>query len=119
MVDNFMGKLPESLRGAILTKSRVSLDETNLVVCGYNFDSSHQVDYDKLLSTYSLTTGFQSTSFGLAIKEVEKMLECKTNSDLTEDQIEKQKSNPIQREPTGCTIFLGKCFAVFWKLLYS
>ena len=107
MVDNFAGKLPDELRSAILTQTRVSFDtKTSQIVKGYEFGDK-TVNFDEMLSSSFLTTGFQATSFGLAVQEINKMIRCKVEGTLTEDEIEKQKSNPILRKPTPCTIFLG------------
>ena len=39
------------------------------------YDWSQGLDYEKLLSSY-LTTGFQATSFGLAVQEINRMVGC-------------------------------------------
>lgn len=67
---------------AVLQKSNLelSLQEVNIqqqTVKGYDFnqtkDNSNQIDYDELLSSY-LRVGFQATSFGRAVDEVNKMV---------------------------------------------
>lgn len=42
-------------------------------VCFQGYDFNQGVDHDKLLESF-LTTGFQATNFGLAVKEVERMV---------------------------------------------
>jgi len=42
-----------------------------ILIVGYNW--SQGLDYEKLLASY-LTSGFQATSFGLAVQEVNKMV---------------------------------------------
>jgi len=48
----------------------------NIKVEGY--DWSKGLDYEKIVASY-LTTGFQATSFGLAVQEINKMVVFKIN----------------------------------------
>ncbi|KAF2898016.1 hypothetical protein ILUMI_08157 [Ignelater luminosus] len=68
-------------------------------VVGY--DWSQGVDYNKILETY-LHTGFQATNFGLAVQELNKMIECR-NLPLPECRNENNQ-DPAKH---NCTIFLG------------
>lgn len=70
-------------------------------VRGYDWKTG--VDYDKLLKTY-VHTGFQATNFGLAVEEINKMIECRKlplTKDLYSDE---DKFTQIKN---NCTIFLG------------
>nr|SVE88694.1 EOG090X07TT [Daphnia sinensis]SVE89318.1 EOG090X07TT [Daphnia sinensis]SVE89939.1 EOG090X07TT [Daphnia sinensis]SVE90567.1 EOG090X07TT [Daphnia sinensis]SVE91195.1 EOG090X07TT [Daphnia sinensis] len=70
------------------------------------YDWSQGLDYGKLIGSY-ITTGFQATTFGLAVNEVNRMLAKRIEpipeslglDEFEEDLFIKRKSN--------CTIFLG------------
>ena len=47
-----------------------------IIFSGY--DWSKGLDYEKIVASY-LTTGFQATSFGLAVQEINKMVVFKIN----------------------------------------
>jgi len=89
------------------------------VVKGYNFENG--VNYDHLFSAFK-TTGFQATNVGLAIDEINKMIECKLKPiDLEAPGVtESAKAFPAIHESlaagnnyyslcqrSNCTIFLG------------
>jgi deoxyhypusine synthase len=78
-------KAPEISQQAVLVKSENDtelLDDT-MIVKGYEFNNG--VDYDKLLSSF-LYSGYQATNFGLAIKEINKMVNKIHSS--TKDKLE-------------------------------
>jgi len=60
----------EKAAQAVFTPSQASHGFTNQV---QGYDWSQGLDYEKLLQSY-LTAGFQATSFGLAVQEVNKMV---------------------------------------------
>lgn len=85
---------------AVLKKSE---DTSNLKEEVRGYDWNNGIDYGRLLETYG-NTGFQATNFGLAVKEINKMIECR------------QQPTPAQNGVNGtdhwtpknnCTIFLG------------
>lgn len=45
----------------------------SIIFFSLGYDWSQGLDYEKLLQSY-LTAGFQATSFGLAVQEVNKMV---------------------------------------------
>uniref|UniRef100_A0A146L376 deoxyhypusine synthase n=3 Tax=Lygus hesperus TaxID=30085 RepID=A0A146L376_LYGHE len=89
-------------RGAVM-RSSDPLPQSTPVVQGYDFNKG--VDYKALLKSYK-NSGFQATSLGLAIDEVNRMLDCREqpldplHSDITEE-------DPFIRRRSNCTIFLG------------
>ncbi|KAM8974811.1 deoxyhypusine synthase [Pelodytes ibericus] len=76
---------PSDAKGAVLMASD-SLPEGTPQVKGYDFNRG--IDYELLLQSY-LTTGFQATHFGQAVREINNMIDSKLAS------------------PGGCTIYLG------------
>jgi deoxyhypusine synthase len=66
-------KAPEISQQAVLVKSEkdTELLVESMIVKGYEFNNG--VDYDKLLSSF-LYSGYQATNFGLAIQEINKMV---------------------------------------------
>ncbi|XP_019640811.1 PREDICTED: deoxyhypusine synthase-like [Branchiostoma belcheri] len=95
---------PSKATDAVLVQSE-EMPADSVVVSGYDF--SNGVDYHALLQTY-LTSGFQATSFGRAVEEINRMLEKKAEP-LPVDPEEDQPVNlhPMGRPRTNCTIFLG------------
>ncbi|XP_030646042.1 deoxyhypusine synthase [Chanos chanos] len=89
---------PSVARAAVLKES-VALPDDMLRIKGYDFNQG--VDYKALLESF-LTTGFQASSFGLAVQEINKMIE-KRLEPMEEEQAEGYESECR----TGCTIFLG------------
>lgn len=90
----------ETLKFLLKKTSDVSILQKT--VQGY--DWSKGLDYEKLLKTY-LTSGFQATNFGLAVEEINKMLECRKAPLPTDRFIDSE--DPFIGVKTNCTIFLG------------
>ncbi|XP_014348587.1 deoxyhypusine synthase isoform X2 [Latimeria chalumnae] len=95
------GDLPLGALQAVL-KHSTGIPEGTPQVKGYDFNQG--VDYHALLQSY-LTTGFQATSFGQAVQEVNAMIKSKLEPLDPSEKI--VNLNPCNREKTGCTIFLG------------
>ncbi|XP_041370047.1 deoxyhypusine synthase-like isoform X2 [Gigantopelta aegis] len=93
---------PAIATGAVLVKSE-PLPEGTPTVQGYDFNQG--IDYHKLLGTYA-QSGFQASNFGLAVKEINKMIDCKLKP-LTKEASERINLNPVGRELSNCTIFLS------------
>jgi len=94
--------VPDIATEAVLVKSEC-MPEGSQVVKGYDFNEG--IDHHKLFTSMA-TTGFQATSVGLGIQEINKMIDCK----FKEIPNEKKPSiniNPCGRELTNCTIFLS------------
>ncbi len=75
-------KVPSLAAEAVLAKSE-AMPKDSETVKGYDFDKG--LDYHALLKSYR-TSGFQATNFGLAVEQIDAMLDAKAN---------------------GCVIFLG------------
>ena len=91
----------ESVSDAVLQKTKDSslLKEK---VAGY--DWSQGLNYDKLLNSF-LHTGFQATNFGLAVEEINRMIECR-KAPISEDRYVDDE-DPFIGVKSNCTIFLG------------
>lgn len=61
---------PIIAKQAVLVAS-TEVDKSTPVVTGYEWNTG--IHYDLLLSSY-LNSGFQATNFGLAVKEIDKMV---------------------------------------------
>ncbi|XP_076321244.1 deoxyhypusine synthase isoform X1 [Tachypleus tridentatus] len=87
---------------AVLKKSENYPGE-KIAVKGYDFNDG--IDYHALLQSYR-TTGFQATSFGQAVEEINNMIQCRNSppADRIDDVTEE---DPFIRRKTNCTIFLG------------
>ncbi|KAL2076539.1 hypothetical protein ACEWY4_027867 [Coilia grayii] len=91
---------PSVAREAVLKESS-ALPEDMRRIRGYDFNQG--VDQHALLQSF-LTTGFQASSFGLAVQEVNNMIEKRL------EPVEKEGEGPEEGgacEGRGCTIFLG------------
>uniref|UniRef100_A0A8C2G5M6 deoxyhypusine synthase n=1 Tax=Cyprinus carpio TaxID=7962 RepID=A0A8C2G5M6_CYPCA len=89
---------PSVARAAVLKESS-SLPEDMPQIKGYDFNQG--VDHRALLQSF-LTTGFQASSFGQAVQEINKMIERRL-----EPVQEEQESCDSHSSASGCTIFLG------------
>ncbi|XP_011310363.1 probable deoxyhypusine synthase [Fopius arisanus] len=94
-------EIPECSKTAVLVESR-PLPEDTPQVKGYDFNRG--VDYHELFGTYK-HSGFQATNFGLAVEEINKMLD-EREKPLGEGQDEYEEDEFIRRK-NSCTIFLG------------
>ncbi|XP_068192611.1 deoxyhypusine synthase-like [Antennarius striatus] len=84
-------------------KPSCELPEDMPKIKGYDFNQG--VDLQALLKSY-LTTGFQASSFGLAIQEINHMIEKRLEPVEVNDGSEGQESGEAKCK-LGCTIFLG------------
>ncbi|KAF7658633.1 hypothetical protein LDENG_00010310 [Lucifuga dentata] len=84
-------------------KPSCDLPEDMLKIRGYDFNKG--VDHRALLKSY-LTTGFQASSMGMAIQQINQMIEKRLEPVETGEGNEYQESGPSCCS-SGCTIFLG------------
>lgn len=89
-------------REAVFVPSQ-SLPADTPVVTGYDFNLG--VDYSALLASYAIS-GFQATSFGNAVQEINKMLECR-DAPLPPDRLPSPHDDPRLAIHNNCSIFLG------------
>eukprot|EP01097_Dermamoeba_algensis_P006323 TRINITY_DN3956_c0_g1_i1.p1 TRINITY_DN3956_c0_g1~~TRINITY_DN3956_c0_g1_i1.p1 ORF type:complete len:370 (-),score=92.83 TRINITY_DN3956_c0_g1_i1:297-1406(-) len=73
-------------------------------VRGYDFNEG--VDFEKLLNSY-LYTGFQATSFGSAVQEVNRMINWRLSDEPIADDEDDELKDMKNREKVRCKIFLG------------
>lgn len=93
-----MDSVPETAANAVRVTTSADLSDRTQVK-GYDFNDG--IDYNKILKSFA-TTGFQATNFGLAVEQINEMLEAQkipNEPDDDEDEFTRRKSN--------CTIFLG------------
>ncbi|KAJ8919797.1 hypothetical protein NQ315_006326 [Exocentrus adspersus] len=95
------GSSTSNLDEAILKKTT---DASLLKEKVSGYDWSQGLDYDKLLSSY-LCTGFQATNFGLAVNEINKMIQCRRLPIPQDKYIDNEDEFTIIK--SNCTIFLG------------
>lgn len=95
-------KVPDIAASAVLLKSE-ELPVNTPRVRGYNWNNG--INYNALLESY-LDTGFQATNFGLAVKEINKMIAHRVKP-LSEDKIDRHEDDEFIRRKSSCTIFLG------------
>ncbi|XP_068509449.1 deoxyhypusine synthase isoform X2 [Syngnathus scovelli] len=91
-------KAPSVALEAVL-KASSDLPEDLPKIKGYDFNQG--VDLQAVLRSY-LTTGFQASSLGLAIQEINQMIEKRVETTVEADN----ESGDTASRP-GCTIFLG------------
>ncbi|TSK87538.1 Deoxyhypusine synthase [Bagarius yarrelli] len=85
-------------RGAVLKESG-TLPQNMPQIRGYDFNQG--VDHKALLNSY-LTTGFQASSFAMAVQEINRMIDRRL-----EPLVEQEHTCDSQKNQSGCTIFLG------------
>jgi len=97
------GEVPASIQAAVLVQSQTGpLDAP--VVRGYDFSAG--IDYPALLKSF-FTTGYQATSFGQAINEIERMLKWRLSDQAPVPEDGEDLQTPEQRKLVRCKIFLG------------
>eukprot|EP01132_Coremiostelium_polycephalum_P009250 gene9250-11335_t len=95
-------KATDSAKDAIFVHSQTSDLIGKPVIKGYDFNDG--VDYEKLFQSYK-TTGFQASSVGAGIDEINKMINWRLSDEPLgpDDSVEDQEL----RSKTRCKIFLG------------
>lgn len=95
--------LPSSVHEAVLLKS-IDISDSPIVK-GYDFNKG--VDFAALLDSYK-NIGFQATSLGRAIDEVNKMRNWRLSDEpIAENEMGGEHADPEIRKNTKCKIFLG------------
>eukprot|EP01006_Ploeotia_vitrea_P019500 TRINITY_DN51706_c0_g1_i1.p1 TRINITY_DN51706_c0_g1~~TRINITY_DN51706_c0_g1_i1.p1 ORF type:complete len:383 (+),score=219.96 TRINITY_DN51706_c0_g1_i1:86-1234(+) len=96
-------KAPSAATAAVLVQS-LPIEDGTPAVKGYDFNE--EFDFDRFCDAL-LTTGFQASHLGQAIREVNKMLKWRLSDEpVKEDDVDEVK-DPAYRAKTKCTIFLG------------
>ncbi|XP_076153776.1 deoxyhypusine synthase isoform X2 [Alosa pseudoharengus] len=100
-----MAGLPPSVAREAVLKESTALPADMLRIRGYDFNQG--LDHRALLQSF-LTTGFQASSFGLAVQEINKMIEKRLEPVEEEEEGEGEgEGTPAPGGRSGCTIFLG------------
>ncbi|XP_076620484.1 deoxyhypusine synthase [Colletes latitarsis] len=90
------------VKNAVLVHSSRLPNETPTVQ-GYDWNKG--IDYHALLQTYK-NSGFQARNFGLAVDEIQQMINAR-NIPLADDQIDASEDDEFIRRKSSCTMFLG------------
>ncbi|KND05101.1 deoxyhypusine synthase [Spizellomyces punctatus DAOM BR117] len=98
-----LGDTPSSAVQAVLVQSE-PMPAQSVKVQGYDFNNG--VDYSALLASYS-RTGYQATSLGQAIDEINRMISWRLSDDPIAEDEQEQYLDPEVRSTTKCKIFLG------------
>ena len=96
--------LPAEAAEAVLVKSS-EIPEDAVEVRGYDFDAP-TTDYDALLQSL-LSTGYQATSLGQAVHEVNRMLRWRLSDEAITEETEPEDRDEGVRRETRTKIFLG------------
>ncbi|XP_003705705.1 deoxyhypusine synthase [Megachile rotundata] len=100
--ENSHDQVPEHLKNAVLVHSSPVPAETP-VVKGYDWNKG--IDYHALFETYKYS-GFQARNFGLAVEEIQKMINAR-NIPLQNDQLDTLEDDDFIKRKSSCTVFLG------------
>lgn len=93
---------PDIAKEAVLKRSE-NIPENTPIVKGYDWNQG--IDYSKLFESY-VNTGFQATNLGLAIREINQMLDCRQQP-LKPEEADLHETDEFIRRKHSCTIFLG------------
>lgn len=93
---------PNLAKESVLKES-VEMSKDTPVVQGYDFNKGN--NYDELLQSFK-RCGFQATNFGLAVDEVNKMLQNR-HEELTGEEVDSYEEDEFIKRKHKCTIFLG------------
>ncbi|XP_059205064.1 deoxyhypusine synthase [Centropristis striata] len=96
------GHAPSVAMEAVLMPS-CELPDDMPKIKGYDFNQG--VDLEAVLKSY-ITTGFQASSLGLAVQEINVMIEKRLEV-VKEEEGKESKDCDEHRSKSGCTIFLG------------
>lgn len=98
-----MSSLPESVQGAVLQKSEFNKD-LKIEVRGQDFEA--EVSLESLTDSL-ISTGFQATNVGLAIKEINRMLSWRLSDREVHHNDPEHLRTPESRSKVKCKIFLS------------
>ncbi|XP_076645053.1 deoxyhypusine synthase [Halictus rubicundus] len=100
--ENSQDNIPEIVRNAVLVHSS-DLPIGTPTVKGYDWNKG--IDYHALLQSYK-TSGFQARNFGLAVDEIQRMINAR-NIPLKDEEIDNLEDDEFIRRKSSCTVFLG------------
>eukprot|EP00735_Rhodelphis_limneticus_P006027 TRINITY_DN1824_c0_g1::TRINITY_DN1824_c0_g1_i1::g.14024::m.14024 TRINITY_DN1824_c0_g1::TRINITY_DN1824_c0_g1_i1::g.14024 ORF type:complete len:365 (+),score=142.41,sp/Q54MQ7/DHYS_DICDI/64.35/2e-179,DS/PF01916.12/1e-133 TRINITY_DN1824_c0_g1_i1:63-1157(+) len=96
------GAVPILAAEAVLVPSDEVPDAPTIV--GYDFNKG--VNYEELIASYA-RTGFQASSLGQAIEEINRMLTWRLSDEPLRENEDVEWHDPEVRKKTKCKIFLG------------
>lgn len=94
---------PAMATEAVLVKS-AKMPEDAHAVRGYDFEGA--LDHEALLNSL-FTTGYQATSYGQAVHEVNRMLKWRLSDEAITEDTDEEERDPAVRAATRTKIFLG------------
>lgn len=97
-----MDLVPDLAKTAVLQKS-IEMAAGTAIVRGYDWNRG--INYDEILKSYR-HSGFQASNFGIAVEEINKMLEVR-DVPLDGDQQDSYEEDEFIRRKSRCTIFFG------------
>lgn len=95
--------LPSSVSAAVLQKSEFHAED-RVVVRGPSYEEAMTLD---TLAASMISTGFQATNVGLAIREINRMLSWRLSDVPVRPEEPPERADPAIRAQTKCTIFLS------------
>lgn len=95
------GDIPAVAADAVLVKSEKLTSDT---IAGYDF--SKGIDYEALLDSY-LRTGFQATNFGMAVEQINRMLDWSLADEPVAEDEEDEYKEKEKREKVRTKIWLS------------
>lgn len=96
-------KRPAVSQDAVFVASEKMPDDS-VKVQGYDFNEG--IDYHRLLQSY-MTSGFQATNFGLAVEEINRMINWRLSDEPIKEDEDEDLKDPEVRAKIKTTIFLG------------
>ncbi|KAJ4953388.1 hypothetical protein NE237_030220 [Protea cynaroides] len=96
-------RLMESVRSTVFKESE-TLEGTCVRIEGYDFNRG--VDYTELLKSM-VSTGFQASNLGEAIKVINQMLDWRLSDEVLAEDCSEEERDPVYRKSVKCKIFLG------------
>lgn len=99
--DKIEAKIDTALNAVLVHSEKLPADTP--VVSGYDWNNG--INYKQILDSY-LRSGFQATNFGLAVQEINRMIECRAKP-MSEETIDNFEEDIFIKKKTNCTIFLG------------
>lgn len=102
--DELLNNVPDLCKESVTKLSNDEFVKDSIPVRGYDFNNG--VDYDKMFE-FLKSTGIQSTSLGVAIEIINKMIHWRLSDEPIDEDEEEDYTNPEVRKNTKCTIFLG------------
>ncbi|CAK4086540.1 unnamed protein product [Aphanomyces euteiches] len=98
------GEAPATAQAAVLVKSERLDNGDYSQVKGYDFNKG--VNYEELFKSYRYM-GFQSTNFGKAVEEINRMRAWRLSDEPIDENDDDELQDPAVRAATKCKIFLG------------